>query len=449
MLMLELKHSPRPTKKMEEEPDPANSDRPPSFDGALARFALDPAPPALRRSSRTRTPSARAHAGSSLDAAEWRFAVKEEEDDKGRVFPPATAVSRKRKEAPTRSGSGTPSPKKHKHKARGYAPPETYAHLSGLSDHVAEDLDGAPLPRLPLRKSPRRLTRALLQCSSAASSACACHAIMRAGDAASADSNASLPHRPDPRSESPGHMSAVRGHHYANPTNHFWHCLHLSGFTPRLLPASEDHTLPAQYNLGLTNLVARPSAAEAELSAQDMADGVPVLLAKLARLRPRVLCFVGKGIWLHVERALRTTAGARGNGGGGARGPLASSSALARVFEAEAGASLVPAQEHAAIKVEEGPAADLGAGLPPSMSTSRPKAGRGRTSAAKAKAAAPPFAYGLQPYKALHDAVPGVRATSVRETLFCVFPSTSGRVVSHQVRVHCSSIHGRLGGALD
>ena len=31
---------------------------------------------------------------------------------------------------------------------------------------------------------------------------------------------------------SPGHMSAVTGHHYANPTNHFWHCLHLSGTFP-------------------------------------------------------------------------------------------------------------------------------------------------------------------------------------------------------------------------
>ena len=35
---------------------------------------------------------------------------------------------------------------------------------------------------------------------------------------------------------SPGHMSAVTGHHYANPTNHFWHCLHLSGTC--LIPAS-------------------------------------------------------------------------------------------------------------------------------------------------------------------------------------------------------------------
>ncbi|KAI9443716.1 hypothetical protein BJY52DRAFT_444268 [Lactarius psammicola] len=42
---------------------------------------------------------------------------------------------------------------------------------------------------------------------------------------------------------------------------------------------------------------------------------------------------------------------------------------------------------------------------------------------------APAFAYGLQPFKAVHNTVP--HSASVGETLFCVFPST-GRVVSHQ-----------------
>ena len=31
---------------------------------------------------------------------------------------------------------------------------------------------------------------------------------------------------------------------------------------------------------------------------------MPALLAKIARWRPRVICFNGKGIWLHVERSL-------------------------------------------------------------------------------------------------------------------------------------------------
>ena len=32
---------------------------------------------------------------------------------------------------------------------------------------------------------------------------------------------------------------------------------------------------------------------------------MPALLAKVARWRPRVICFNGKGIWLHVERSLQ------------------------------------------------------------------------------------------------------------------------------------------------
>jgi hypothetical protein len=49
----------------------------------------------------------------------------------------------------------------------------------------------------------------------------------------------------------------------------------------------------------------RPSTSVTELSNQDMTNAVPTLLAKIACLRPRIICFVGKGIWLHVERSLR------------------------------------------------------------------------------------------------------------------------------------------------
>ena len=148
-------------------------------------------------------------------------------------------------------------------------------------------------------------------------------------------------------------MSAVAGHHYANSTHHFWHCLHLSGTflistgagtgslkkhespllrQDYLLPPSEDFTLPARFNLGLVcsipsffllytqpslpflrfislsqiyatsgsamsiNLVDRPSTSQAELLAQELASSVLALLARIARFRPRVTCFIGKGI---------------------------------------------------------------------------------------------------------------------------------------------------------
>ena len=77
-----------------------------------------------------------------------------------------------------------------------------------------------------------------------------------------------------PADTSPAVGSSTAGHHYAHPTNHFWKCLNLSGFTGPIT-ASEDHTLPEKYNLGLvsdgqasssgnslaqTNLIDRPSA---------------------------------------------------------------------------------------------------------------------------------------------------------------------------------------------
>ncbi|KAH9047469.1 hypothetical protein EDB83DRAFT_2403282 [Lactarius deliciosus] len=64
--------------------------------------------------------------------------------------------------------------------------------------------------------------------------------------------------------------------------------------------------------------------------------------------------------------------------------------------------------------------------LSPSMRHDDP-----RPASKKAKVLpAPAFAYGLQPFRAVHDTMP--HSTSVSETLFCVSLSTSGRVVSHQ-----------------
>ncbi|KAI0765440.1 uracil-DNA glycosylase-like protein [Fomes fomentarius] len=92
-------------------------------------------------------------------------------------------------------------------------------------------------------------------------------------------------------------MSAAVGHHFAHPTNHFWRCLHGSQLTERLLSPSEDGTMPANYRIGLTNLVERPSAQAAELANSEFTDGVPGLLRKIVGRRPRIVCFVGKAIW--------------------------------------------------------------------------------------------------------------------------------------------------------
>ncbi|EKM60325.1 uncharacterized protein PHACADRAFT_203552 [Phanerochaete carnosa HHB-10118-sp] len=286
--------------------------------------------PSLRRSTRKRT----------------ILSVKEESDTEDT---PANSTSKRRvrrKDAskqeandgdvlPTLRSTGTPkiaakrkvarkttslSPTKVK---REYAPPEAYAHLEYLTDYLKEHLD-----------------------------------VMFCGI-------------------NPGCVSAAVGHHFAHPTNHFWRALHLSGFTDRLLKPSEDSTLPKSYN---TDLVARPSAEQAELSVDDMHTGVPVLLAKIVRYMPRVLCFVGKQIGeTFLTQALSVT-------------------------------SSSPSGELELAAETEAP-------------------GTADKTKKQAKPKKPKFANGFQPYKVVH--APG---SIVRETLFFIMPSTSARVTGYQLQ---------------
>lgn len=90
----------------------------------------------------------------------------------------------------------------------------------------------------------------------------------------------------------PGLMSEATGHHFARPGNRFWPALHLSGFTPRRLAPSEQHLLPS-YGLGITNVVARPSATAAELTKAELIEGGARLAALVADVRPKVLAVLG------------------------------------------------------------------------------------------------------------------------------------------------------------
>jgi TDG/mug DNA glycosylase family protein len=94
----------------------------------------------------------------------------------------------------------------------------------------------------------------------------------------------------------PSLLSAARGHHFARPGNRFWPALHLAGLTPRRLTPEEDGELP-RYGLGVTNLVARPTRAAAELGAQELREGAAELADFVARWRPKVLAVLGITAW--------------------------------------------------------------------------------------------------------------------------------------------------------
>lgn len=95
----------------------------------------------------------------------------------------------------------------------------------------------------------------------------------------------------------PGVTSAKTGAHFAHPTNHFWPCLHASGFTDERMSPEHSFLLPDKYHIGITNLTDRPSTEAGELSRREQHDNASVLLQRIVKYRPRIVCFLGLGIW--------------------------------------------------------------------------------------------------------------------------------------------------------
>jgi len=209
----------------------------PSFNGALKKYTFTSSTPspsralfASARATKPITPSSRKPAPSP----------------RKRTIPPTTAPA---------PASPNPKPKKKRPKHPGYAPPQKYAHLSGIPDVLSTNL--------------------------------ICVFV----------------------GTNPGLKTAATGHAYSAPSNLFWKLLHRSGLTPdQKRPATDDLKLPELYSFGNTNLVSRPTKDQAELSLQEMDASVPVLEGKVRRWKPEAVCIVGKGIW---ERIYKVKAGKR------------------------------------------------------------------------------------------------------------------------------------------
>lgn len=90
----------------------------------------------------------------------------------------------------------------------------------------------------------------------------------------------------------PGLRSAELGQHFARPGNRFWPALHAGGITPRLFRPDEQDELPA-LDVGITNLVSRPSATAAELAPEELRHGRQRLEALVAQRAPRIVAILG------------------------------------------------------------------------------------------------------------------------------------------------------------
>ena len=97
----------------------------------------------------------------------------------------------------------------------------------------------------------------------------------------------------------PGLRSAAVGHHYAGFSNRFWKLLSESGLVPEPLTPERDAEL-LRWDMGLTNLGARPSAGVGDLGAADFVRGRRILRAKIRRLRPAVVALVGLTVYDHL-----------------------------------------------------------------------------------------------------------------------------------------------------
>lgn len=106
----------------------------------------------------------------------------------------------------------------------------------------------------------------------------------------------------------PGLYSGATRHHFARPGNRFWAALHAGGFTDRIVSPWEERALLG-YGLGITNLVARATAAATDLEPHELRDGRVRLVRKVRRFRPRALAVLGIGAYRLAFDEPRAVAG--------------------------------------------------------------------------------------------------------------------------------------------
>src|SRR3954451_15907643 len=90
----------------------------------------------------------------------------------------------------------------------------------------------------------------------------------------------------------PSLYSAAVGHHFARPGNRFWPALFAAGFSGRLLSPFDEREL-LENGCGITNVVARATAAADELDDVELVAGARVLERKVCRHRPVYVAFLG------------------------------------------------------------------------------------------------------------------------------------------------------------
>jgi TDG/mug DNA glycosylase family protein len=109
----------------------------------------------------------------------------------------------------------------------------------------------------------------------------------------------------------PSLRSAEVGHHFAGRGNPFWQLLYAARLVPEPITYADDARL-VEWGLALTNIVPRATREASELAPEEYARGRVALARLIARVRPRVVAFVGSTVY-------RAFFGPRATGGVGAK----------------------------------------------------------------------------------------------------------------------------------
>jgi len=116
----------------------------------------------------------------------------------------------------------------------------------------------------------------------------------------------------------PGLYSGAVGHHFARPGNRFWPALYVSGFTPRLFRPEEEREL-LKLGYGITNIVPRTTAAAAELSSDELAEGGRLLEERVRIFAPSFLAVLGIGAFRRAYQRPKANLGPQAETIGGAQ----------------------------------------------------------------------------------------------------------------------------------
>ena len=106
----------------------------------------------------------------------------------------------------------------------------------------------------------------------------------------------------------PGVRSAVTGHHFAGYSNRFWKVLSESGLVPESIRYQDDDRL-LEFDLGITNLIARPRPGIGDLRPAEYINGWKILDRKIRRYRPKVVALVGITLYRAILPLLSSDSG--------------------------------------------------------------------------------------------------------------------------------------------